>query len=269
VRGRAYGNGTTRRDAAIRHKEIGMRNWMLGVVGAGMLATGAGAMAQSYVNDFSTSAAPATLFGVANVTNGYVQLTPAEKGRNGGLVLPSLGMVESFNASFDLYFSGPDPADGIALSLGLFSNFNNDDVLDEEGADQGLAVCFDWFEEFPAVAVINIRYNNETILRVFDAVDRTWDGNLFRRVNVSMDNQGRLTVTFAGKVVVSEFATGFDPDPSYRFGFTSRTGGLFSEQRIDNVNIATATETCSGDADGSGVVNFQDITSVLANFGCD
>lgn len=245
-----------------------MRRYVAGAVAVGMLAIGGAAAAQSYVNDFSTSAAPATLGGVANVTNGYVQLTPAENDLRGALIIPSLGLVQSFNASFDLYFAGTNPADGIAFSLGLFSNVSDQDVFDEAGADQGLVVSFDWYEEFPAVAVINVRYNNETILRVFDVIDRRCDANRYRRANVSMDAQGNLTVAYAGQVVISGFATGFTPDPSYQFGFTARTGGLFAEQRIDNVNINTATEPCPGDADGNGVTNFKDITFVLANFGC-
>lgn len=245
-----------------------MRNWMLGVVGAGMLAMGSGAMAQSYVNDFSTSAAPATLFGVASVTNGYLRLTPATGGVNSALVVPSLGTVESFSASFDLYFSGPNPADGIAFSLGVLPDTFDTSVFDEKGADQGLAVSFDWFEEAPAVAVVNIRYNNVTIQRVFNVINRTTDANEFRRATVSMDSLGNLTITYAGRPVVTGLATGFVPSFNYRFGFTSRTGGLVSEQRIDNVTINTVVRPCIGDADRNGIVNFNDISTVLANFGC-
>lgn len=245
-----------------------MRNWIMGVVGAGMLAIGGAAAAQSYVNDFSTSAAPGTLVGVASVTNGYLRLTPATAGVNGALVIPSMGTVESFSASFDLYFSGSSPADGIAFSLGVLPDTNNTDVFDEKGADQGLAVSFDWYEEFPTVAVVNIRLNNVTIQRVFNVVDRVGDANVFRRATVSMDSLGNLTVTYAGRVVVVGFATGFVPNSNYRFGFSSRTGGLVAEQRIDNVTINTVLRPCLGDADRSGIVDFNDIATVLSNYGC-
>lgn len=38
---------------------------------------------------------------------------------------------------------------------------------------------------------------------------------------------------------------------------------------MDDISLTPPAEVCEGDADGNGVVNFADITSVLTNFGMD
>jgi hypothetical protein len=194
-----------------------------------------------YINDFSSSVGPASLFGDAILDSGSVRLTDSINGRLGSLVIDDLvpgGAVASFAATFDLQ-TGPGsvpPADGISFNLGPLPN----SAFGEEGTFSGLTIAFDTFDNpGPDAVGIDVRVNGAIV-----ATNPTnpFTNGAFVSVSVVFDSDGTLDLTFDGAPIFINLPTGFTPATGDRFGFGGRTGGFNEENRIDNVNIVVVPQ---------------------------
>ena len=201
--------------------------------------TGRAAQAGTYLNDFNTDAAGATLFGSATLDRGNVRLTDDVDSQRGSLIVDDLDpgtAILSFLARFDMA-TGPGtltPADGLSFNFGQLPNTD----FGEEAAF-GLNVSFDTYDngggEAPAIDVmvngIGVPGGHSTV--------NPYTNGAFVPVSVSLDPDGTLDVTFNSTSIFSDLPTGFVPQAGDRFGFGGRTGGLNQENRIDNLSIVT------------------------------
>lgn len=249
------------------------------IVCAALSAGPANAQVGSYYNDLNANIGDAFLLGSAALNAGSVRLTLEGAGvQSAGYVMNSVGTVETFSASFDLFFNADtdDAADGIAFSLGVWPDTLVTNIYDERGADQGLSVSFDWYEGFPLNPRIIVRFNGSELASVPSIISLANDEGFFRRATVELDALGRVTVTYNGTIVVDQLATAFVPNPNYRFGFSSRTQGLDATQRVDDISITACllsdnTWTEVGDAGRDGIDEAQltfgagPLTSIVGN----
>jgi hypothetical protein len=190
-----------------------------------------------YVNDFSSSVGPASLFGDAVLDNGSVRLTDSINFQLGSLVIDDVvpgGAVASFAATFDLQI-GPGsipPADGISFNLGLLPNA----AFGEEGTFDGFTISFDTFKNpDPDIIGIDVRVNG---LIVASNPINPFTNGVFVPVSVVFDSDGTLDLTFDGVPIFTNLPTGFTPATNDRFGFGGRTGAANEVNRIDNVSIS-------------------------------
>lgn len=112
--------------------------------------------------DFSSLTAGASLFGVAVLTNGVLQLTPPLLNQNGGWMSPAIvtNAVSGFVATFKMRMGSASvpPADGVSFMWGTDIPAG---AVGEEGDGYGLVVSFDTYDngngEAPA---IDVRWRN-------------------------------------------------------------------------------------------------------------
>lgn len=138
----------------------------------------------------------------------------------------------------------------------------------ETGTTTGVAVLFDtWagnaLPDGPDIEGIIVRVDNVTATRVSLPVRNgacndtnslqtgPWDSNMtglpddlcWQKFKVELAENGQLTVTYKGRVLLDKFATGFIPSAG-RLLFAGRTGGNNENHHVDNVKITTvAAET--------------------------
>jgi hypothetical protein len=215
--------------------------------------------AASYFNDFN-SAPPAgtTLFGAATVSGGFLQLTPAAPGQFGIAYIDDFGggqLVQSFHATFKAALFGSTccgggslPADGISFNLVPAASVVPLPALGqpgEEGLGQGLAVNFDTWDNGGAEApAIEVKWMGTIIATApFQAsqspVGAPDAATALRDVDINLDPDGTIDVSYGGTVVFSNVQTPYRPDvigvPKWVLG--ARTGAANDNQWIDDLRI--------------------------------
>lgn len=226
-----------------------------------LLLTSLSASAGQYFQDFNASAVGATNFSdgsqlfstdlgsVAAVTDSTfkeLQLTASgSSGTRTAFLLPSLDPgtnVYAFSAKWNtpVYGTFPGAADGYSFSFGPLSGLGlaATNYLQESGYGTGLTVSVNTFgspgfhvivngatvTSFPFNTAVFWGVNNDT--RHFFEVD--WHVNL------------GLTLRLNSQVIFSGVPTpGFGVNPSNRFAWAARTGGLTEYIRLDNIVVLT------------------------------
>jgi hypothetical protein len=215
------------------------------VIAAAALA--APAHAQCYIEDYDDfDPGAATLYGTALISSQQLFLTLDATGQLGSTVLDPLdgGPVRSFDAQFTYYFFSlsPGTADGISFCLGNLP----DGAWGEEGVSEGLVVVFDLyaFDGGGADAGgIAVKRDGVVIHSEPDAINDSYAGS-HQLVQISLDGDGVLDVSYAGNPVVEALDTGYVPTAGHRFGFGGRTGAVTAHQSIDDVQVCLVTSAC-------------------------
>ncbi|HXJ56019.1 MAG TPA: hypothetical protein VNU68_05065 [Verrucomicrobiae bacterium] len=214
-------------------------------------------IAATYSSDFN-SGTPAgmTLFGAANVSGGFLQLTPALNGQFGIAYIDDFGggqLVQSFRATFKAALFGSTccgglPADGFSFNLvPAASALPNPGYGQpaEEGLNEGLAVNFDtWDNGGGEAPAIEVKWKGTTIATApFQAsqspVGAPDAASALREVDINLEPDGTLDVSYGGTVVLSNVQTPYRPQvvgiPKWVFG--ARTGSANDNHFIDDLRI--------------------------------
>jgi hypothetical protein len=199
-----------------------------------------------------------TTNGAAVVEGGSVRLTENVGSQIGSVIFGPLSpaRVGSFDVSFDFRIgpSSSGGADGLRFALMDSATYDNLAVFGEDGPGAGaLAVSFDTYPNAgePSGNFVEILFNGSSVA----TTDPTFnlDTTQWHHADISFDGS-RLTLTLrpnGGSAVTVFDATsvpGFIPFVSL-YGFGARTGGVRSEQRVDNVLFVDTSHgnDCDGD----------------------
>ena len=184
-----------------------------------------------YINDFSASVGPASLFGDAVLDSGSVRLTDSINFQIGSLVINDLvpgGAVASFEATFDLQMgpsSGPPgPADGISFNLGPLP----DGAFGEGGADTGETI-------YEALGVV------DSSLVVIDS-----DGDGVPDEDDAFPNDSNESVDTDGNGIGNNADTDDDGD------------GMPDDYELANELDPLNATDANADADGDGFTNLEE-----------
>lgn len=215
-------------------------------------------------------------------TGGYLKITDAVGSQSAFLVFKDADngkIVTGFTFTADVRigndFGNADHrgADGFSISFArstdpFLSTLNTGQLaagLPEAGTSTGLAISFDaWagnsLPDGPDREGIIIRLDNRTIggvdlpTRNGACADQTSlqtgpnddSGTIaplcWQPVSVTLGTDGKLTVSYKGKVILNGFQTGFVPSPG-RLVFAGRTGGNNQIQHVDNLHLVTTVAT--------------------------
>lgn len=210
----------------------------------------------SYVNDFSSSTLDRmTLNGGTRtsngqpypaIENGYLALVYAENNEVGTAVLDDLTpgkAITSFDMTYNVLIGGGSipPADGMSVFLGNIDStarFGEPGPADGANGIKGLTISFDIFnntgDEAPS---IDVKVNGNIVAhKPYDIAGITTDS--FAPVMISWKQNSLLTVTYKGEPVFTDLSLqGYAPAVGDRFAIGARTGGLFENQWIDDLNI--------------------------------
>lgn len=231
---------------------------LITLFGAGLTAVSAPvALAGSFSADFNSGATPAgaALFsgnpdGTAGVieTNGGVgdsgclKLTKAVNGVTGSMVIGDLdsgAAVKAFEATFMLRVGGgtSPPADGMSF---CFANNLPDGTFGEGGAGSGLRVGLDIYDNPDDAPALKIYWNGNRVATTGRLpLSSVTTGSAFAPVLIRINPTGTLDVTFGGNPVFTNLAIGYTPIAGGRFGLGGRTGGLNTNQFVDDLVINT------------------------------
>ncbi|HEY0551962.1 MAG TPA: hypothetical protein VGF13_20325 [Verrucomicrobiae bacterium] len=192
-----------------------------------------------FYTEFCTLPPNTTLYGTANLNEGYLKLTSATANQLGAFVVNDLDAGQSvvaFVATFKARVGGGTGADGFSF------NFASDLTTDfaEEGAGSGLTVSFDSFNnganEAPA---IEVKFGGVSISNRLVNYVRT--GSDFVDVTIRADPDGTVDVIYGTNVVFTNLVSAYTPIAGGRFGLGARTGASFDNHWIDNLTINTVT----------------------------
>lgn len=231
---------------------------------AGLLQT---ASAGSFTADFNDGLLPAgsTLYGngtsagVIKTIGGAgntacVRLTENANGLQGSYIISDLdggNPVSGFTASFKMRLGGGSsvPADGCAFSV---ANNLPAGTFGEGGAGNGLTIGFDIYDntdgdpnnangEAPAFNV----YWNAVLLQRVRVPLATIVTNTFVDVVVTINPTGTLDFSWNGTLMWDDYYIGYQPISGAAFGWGGRTGGLNTNQFVDDISITTTTGALS------------------------
>jgi hypothetical protein len=249
-------------------------------------------LAGTYVNDFTSStpdrmtlnggfrAAPNETLSYPAIEGGHLAVVYAEAGLNGAVVLDDLDpakAIESFNMSFKMRIGGgsSEPADGLAVFFGAVdstANFGEEGPADGQNGVTGLTVSWDIYNNGAGEApAIDVKVNGVVVAhKAYDIFGITSDA--FTDVAIVLTKNGRLTVTYKSQPVFTDLILeGYAPKAGDRFAIGARTGSLYANHWIDDLNIATVQATATAPTIGTGpasiTVNERDQASftVVAN----
>jgi hypothetical protein len=194
--------------------------------------------ANLFTNDFSaalpTSWAPS---GVAAVTGGSLQLTPASNNSRGIVTLPAVGATSptGFSARFKLIVSNAGGADGLSFNYGALltgATLTGTASLETGMVSAGLVVTFGEYGDDR----MEVRYNNKILSQVYVS----FASAAGKPVDVTVTPLGLLTLTVDG-VTITTVNLGADyvaaAKSTWQFAFAARTGGSNSQHAIDDLTI--------------------------------
>lgn len=174
--------------------------------------------------------------------SGCLKLTKAVNGKTGSLIIEDLdggNTVNSFTANFKVRIGGGSspPADGFAFSFG--PDVPNG-TFGEAGGGTGLSVGIDIYNNPDDAPAFKIYWGGAQVATtgILPLTDISTGAN-FVDMMVRVNPTGTLDVTYNGKAIFTNLVTGFQPIQGGRFGFGARTGGLNTNQFIDDISINT------------------------------
>jgi trimeric autotransporter adhesin len=190
-------------------------------------------------NDFSAATLPTgwTTSGVAAVTGGILQLTPASNNSRGIVTLPAVGATSptGFSARFKLIVSNAGGADGLSFNYGALltgTTLTGTASLETGMVSAGLVVTFGEFGDDR----MEVRYNNKILSQVYVP----FASAAGKPVDVTVTPLGLLTLTVDG-VTITTVNLGADyvaaAKSTWQFAFAARTGGSNSQHAIDDLTI--------------------------------
>lgn len=230
--------------------------------GATMICLAASAAAGTFTNNFNAGSLPpgtvlynagaapgpsvATTGGVGN--SGVLKLTVAQNSQHGTFLitnrLDGLRSVSSFVVNFKLRLGNANPPGPQNAADGFSFNFaddlpNGSFANAEEGAGTGLTVSFDTYDNGGSEApAIDVKFGGITVATTpMDPAVLFTEPN-FVDVQIVLNADGTLNVSYAGNPIYSSLATGYTPMAG-RFGFAGRTGGANENCFIDELGITT------------------------------
>jgi hypothetical protein len=211
-------------------------------------------------------------------TNGYLaitQTTPdlAGHGMRSTIVFDDFDnglVVAGFSFSCDVRIGAGNstPADGFSINFArdtdpaIFSDSfgsgpgNNPSNAQEEGTVSGLVVSFDAFQNGTAADVIGltIKVDNNVLTNIAlptlnggcsnatslqtGPVTTLVSDLCWQPLNVVLQTNGLLSVSYKNVTLLTNFATQYTPSPG-RLIFAGRTGASYQEQDVDNIRIVT------------------------------
>ena len=196
-----------------------------------------------------TSAGVIELTG-GNLDSGCVKLTKNSNGLQGAFFVSDLdggNPVNGFTANFKMRLGGGSsvPADGCAFCVG---GDIPDGTFGETGAGSGLRIGFDIYDntdgnpnndggEAPS---FNVYWNGALLARTRVPL-ATMVTNTFVDVMVRVNPTGTLDLTWNGAVIHDKLNIGYQPISGARFAWGGRTGGLNTNQFVDDVTITSTT----------------------------
>lgn len=199
--------------------------------------------------------------------SGYLSVTDAENSQVGTVIFPDLlggRVVKSFNFKADVRAGGGTdrPADGFSINLvrpdDKVLSGGGFNVVPEEGTETGLSIGFDEYDSGNGEKVgFSVHVDGEVVTEVEAAVlngeaddpeslqtgplgpDGNGDGSLltWQPFEVSLDETGKVSISWKGNEVLSGFQTTFVPRP-VRIVFGGRTGGANSNHHVDNLELS-------------------------------
>ena len=246
---------------------------------APVLGSIGGAAGWSFFTDFSTLHPKATLAGVTKLQNGELVLTEAVNSQYGYMTLePFSANPSAFVAEFQYRVYDGTGADGVSFNYGQLTRspgipeygtfFPEYGIISPEAGgttDTGLAVSF---IEWEGQRVLVRAYNTTLATIPFDLMSPD-----YRKVRISVDDAGLVSVSIGGQPVVSQLDLGdtyrLANKTSWQFGFGARTGAANNRHSLDDLHIGPGglvpdTFTFAEDAPGSIVFPgspFSDVDS--------
>ena len=192
-----------------------------------------------FTNDFSAATLPTgwAASGVAAVTGGILQLTPASNNSRGIVTLPAVGATSptGFSARFKLIVSNAGGADGLSFNYGALltgTTLTGTASLETGIVSAGLVVTFGEFGDDR----MEVRYNNKILSQVYVP----FASAAGKPVDVTVTPLGLLTLTVDG-VTITTVNLGADyvaaAKSTWQFAFAARTGGSNSQHAIDDLTI--------------------------------
>jgi hypothetical protein len=175
------------------------------------------------------------------IEDGVLKLTKAVGSQQGGFVIEDLdagAVVSGFTTTFKLLIGGGNGADGFSFN---FAPDVPDWSMSEEGAGNGLSVCFDVYDngggEAPAIDL----KNGMVTVASTKGVGALIRQNRFVDVMIQVNRDGTLNLSVDNTVVYTNFYGAFVASPG-RFGLGARTGGANDNHWVDDLHIVTSTE---------------------------
>lgn len=183
-------------------------------------------------------------FGGVN-DSGVLKLTKAVNNQTGSFIVDDLdngAPVNGFTATWKMRVGGGSatPADGFSFCVApdLPSA-----TWGEEGEGFGLRVAFDIYDngggEAPAV---DVYWNGAVVRSLKVPIATLMTGADFVDVVVKLDSDGSLDIIYNGQELYTNYhVPGFQPIEGARYGWGARTGGLNTNQFIDDISLVTTT----------------------------
>ncbi|MDZ8120470.1 choice-of-anchor Q domain-containing protein [Pontiella agarivorans] len=181
------------------------------------------------------------------ITNNSFLLTPETEWQKSSLILPDLGLMAGFSASFKYRYTAPsnsvyNPADGMSFSFGPAPTV----PVGENGiTTDGHAVSFNLYNgNHPTDAAFRYIRTTDDPLTFTSPIPfgRFTDANKWHDIEIQLDPEGILNVWFNGSNVLENIQTDYSPTPGDRFTFGARTASGFSEQRIDEIRVTVGRQ---------------------------
>ena len=211
-----------------------------------------------FKSDFSQSSPLLRYFGGARLDGGFLKLLTAPADSFGIVYLNDFNngqQVHGFHATFDAALFGSTccggglfPADGFSFNLvPAATALANPDYGQpgEEGLAEGLAVCFDtWDNGGGEAPAIDVKWLGQTIASVPFQPSQSpagiVDPNAAKRaVVIHLDTDGTIDVSYGGVQIFANLPTPYEPArigiPKWVFG--ARVGGANDNHWLDNLQI--------------------------------
>ncbi|MDF7823537.1 choice-of-anchor Q domain-containing protein [Pontiellaceae bacterium B12227] len=224
-------------------------------------------------NDFSSDLAGANVLvnagadpATGTIDAGSFLCTPELFVQQASLVLPPPGAFSSFSASFDFFYRIPTSsasiADGFSFSFGPEPTAP---VL-ESGLNGGHQVSFKTWNLPYSDPISLIRYIRKDGMDTNITSGTTYNTSAYadqwHRLTVELTSGGLLTVSLNGAIVLETIDTSYSWSAGDTFTLAARTGGFYTEQRIDNVSIQIDPVTDIGAVELQGTTDLAQFWSM-------
>lgn len=188
--------------------------------------------------------------------SGCLKLTTASSSQTGTFVLPDLdngNRIQSFVATFNMHIgNGSTPgADGISFNFGEVPPvaFGEDGIINSLGK-QGVSITFDAFDngsnDDPEGPEVRIRFytgtQSNTLISRRKLSNQLKMGSGYVPVLIRMNVGGSFDVYLNNVPIYTNLFVVGTGTAGWVFSFGARTGGLYEEHWIDDLNITTVQQ---------------------------